>query len=309
MWQFPPILRKLLKTCELVVLSILSIYCMIIVKPRSRSGYQNRIIPSVSDPYRPIYWIRIRIQTKIYYYKKEKIHNWNSIKKTSPDTRTKGVQTHLFPFSEGQFLPVWIWLNPDPVRIRIRYTDYSNDVTEHGEGTYPDVEALLDLLGGDELDVALLVVVDLHLEQARHFSHLTAGRQLHRPLGPPPSVPGQSKFSWHRPFLDNQNSHDTVRSWTIKILMTPSVPGQSKFWRSKILMTPSVPGQDNQNSHDIVRSWTIKISLMRTREMENISRGHTFGDFVPIRTETSLQDVTVARLQSTRVPTPLSPLF
>jgi hypothetical protein len=36
-----------------------------------------------------------------------------------------------------------------------------------------------------------------------------------------------------------------------------------------------------------------------TREMENISRGTTFGDFVTIRTEESIQDVPVARLQST----------
>jgi hypothetical protein len=34
------------------------------------------------------------------------------------------------------------------------------------------------------------------------------------------------------------------------------------------------------------------------------------GDFVTIgRTEASMQDITVARLQSTRVQTPLSPLF
>jgi hypothetical protein len=33
--------------------------------------------------------------------------------------------------------------------------------------------------------------------------------------------------------------------------------------------------------------------------MENISRGPTVGDFVTIRTEASMQDVTVARLQST----------
>jgi hypothetical protein len=46
-----------------------------------------------------------------------------------------------------------------------------------------------------------------------------------------------------------------------------------------------------------------------TREMENISRDPTFGDFVTIRTERSMQDVTVARLQSTRVQTPFSPLF
>jgi hypothetical protein len=32
------------------------------------------------------------------------------------------------------------------------------------------------------------------------------------------------------------------------------------------------------------------------REMENISRGTTFGDFVTIRTEGSMQDVTVARV-------------
>jgi hypothetical protein len=43
--------------------------------------------------------------------------------------------------------------------------------------------------------------------------------------------------------------------------------------------------------------------------MENISRGPTFGDFVTIRTEASMQDVTVVGLQSTRVQTPLSPFF
>jgi hypothetical protein len=43
--------------------------------------------------------------------------------------------------------------------------------------------------------------------------------------------------------------------------------------------------------------------------LEIIRRGPTFGDFVTIRTEASMQDVTVARLQSTRVQTLLSPLF
>jgi hypothetical protein len=43
--------------------------------------------------------------------------------------------------------------------------------------------------------------------------------------------------------------------------------------------------------------------------MENISRGPTFGDFVIIRTEASMQDVTVTRLERTRVQTPLTPLF
>jgi hypothetical protein len=46
-----------------------------------------------------------------------------------------------------------------------------------------------------------------------------------------------------------------------------------------------------------------------TREMENVRRGPVFGDFVAICTEGSMQDVTVARLQSTRVQTPFSPLF
>jgi hypothetical protein len=45
------------------------------------------------------------------------------------------------------------------------------------------------------------------------------------------------------------------------------------------------------------------------REMKNISRGPTFGDFVTICTEGSMQDNRVARLQSTRVQTPLSPLI
>ncbi len=39
------------------------------------------------------------------------------------------------------------------------------------------------------------------------------------------------------------------------------------------------------------------------------SVGPTFGDFVTIRTEASMQNITVARLQSSRVQTPLSPLF
>jgi hypothetical protein len=45
------------------------------------------------------------------------------------------------------------------------------------------------------------------------------------------------------------------------------------------------------------------------REMENISRGPTFGDFVTILTEGSMQDNTIARLQSTRIQSSLSPLY
>ncbi len=47
----------------------------------------------------------------------------------------------------------------------------------------------------------------------------------------------------------------------------------------------------------------LRVCLVQGREMENISRGPTFGDFVTIRTEASMQDVTVTRLQSTRVQT------
>ncbi len=46
-----------------------------------------------------------------------------------------------------------------------------------------------------------------------------------------------------------------------------------------------------------------------SREMENISRGPNFGDFVTIRTDGSMQDVSIAGIQSTRVQTPLSPSF
>jgi hypothetical protein len=45
------------------------------------------------------------------------------------------------------------------------------------------------------------------------------------------------------------------------------------------------------------------------REMENISSGLTFEDFVTIHTKASMQDITFARLQSTRVQTPLPPQF
>jgi hypothetical protein len=43
--------------------------------------------------------------------------------------------------------------------------------------------------------------------------------------------------------------------------------------------------------------------------MENISRGPTFGDFVSIRTQALMQDVTVTKLQSTRVQTPPLPIL
>jgi hypothetical protein len=57
------------------------------------------------------------------------------------------------------------------------------------------------------------------------------------------------------------------------------------------------------------RGTVLPQTWAKTREMENISRGPTFGDFVTVRTEASMQDVTVARLQSTRVQTTLFNLF
>jgi hypothetical protein len=43
--------------------------------------------------------------------------------------------------------------------------------------------------------------------------------------------------------------------------------------------------------------------FVKTREMENISRGPTFGDSFTFLTEGSVQDITVARLLSIRVQT------
>ncbi len=60
-------------------------------------------------------------------------------------------------------------------------------------------------------------------------------------------------------------------------------------------------------SQECVVSFLFLFAL--SRKMENISRGLAFGDFVTIPTEGSMQDNTVARLQSTRVQTPLSSLF
>ncbi len=47
----------------------------------------------------------------------------------------------------------------------------------------------------------------------------------------------------------------------------------------------------------------LNLGFVFTREMENISGGSTFTDFVIILTEGSMQDVKVARLNSTRVQT------
>jgi hypothetical protein len=55
----------------------------------------------------------------------------------------------------------------------------------------------------------------------------------------------------------------------------------------------------------VVAESTVKYQHLRIRETENISRGPTFGDFVTIRTERSMQDITVARLQSSSLSSPL----
>ncbi len=68
---------------------------------------------------------------------------------------------------------------------------------------------------------------------------------------------------------------------------------------------PEGPGAVHQEGARLHIPGTVN----RNREMENISRGSTFGDFVTIRAEASMQDVTVARLQRTRVQTPISSLF
>jgi hypothetical protein len=59
---------------------------------------------------------------------------------------------------------------------------------------------------------------------------------------------------------------------------------------------------------DVIESFNILSKTQRDGEY-TVSRGPTFGDFVTIRTEASMQDITVARLQSKRVQTPLSPSF
>jgi hypothetical protein len=45
-----------------------------------------------------------------------------------------------------------------------------------------------------------------------------------------------------------------------------------------------------------------------SRDMENISTGPTFGDFVTVLSEGTMQDITVARVQE-YIQTPLSHLF
>jgi hypothetical protein len=55
---------------------------------------------------------------------------------------------------------------------------------------------------------------------------------------------------------------------------------------------------------DVSRDFRIQIEFASQR-----NRVPNFGDFVTILIEGSMQDVTVARLRSTRVKTPLSPLY
>ncbi len=66
-------------------------------------------------------------------------------------------------------------------------------------------------------------------------------------------------------------------------------------------------GRDDFSENSVLFFFLCSMLTYLTREMENVSRGPTFGDLVTILTERSMQDVTVARLQSTRVYGRLSP--
>ncbi len=70
---------------------------------------------------------------------------------------------------------------------------------------------------------------------------------------------------------------------------------------------PHVRQVQTHSDSEQLRIRSVRLPVLR--EMENISRGSTFGDFVTIRTEWSMQHVTVARLQSATVQTLLSPSF
>jgi hypothetical protein len=63
---------------------------------------------------------------------------------------------------------------------------------------------------------------------------------------------------------------------------------------------------DPRESGYHLSSWDCLTFLI---EMENIIRGPTFGHLFTFRTEGSMQDITVTRLQSTRAQTPLSSSF
>ncbi len=78
-------------------------------------------------------------------------------------------------------------------------------------------------------------------------------------------------------------------------------------WISSPVCVSEGARQNSLGSSALRRTWDTVQHYAAIREMENISKGPTFGDFVTIHTEGSMQDNTVARLQSTRVQTPISP--
>jgi hypothetical protein len=66
------------------------------------------------------------------------------------------------------------------------------------------------------------------------------------------------------------------------------------------------------STHSYVTSEITHWPLLQSahaREMENISRGPTFGDFVTICADGSMQDITVARLQIQEYRLPSPPSF
>jgi hypothetical protein len=81
------------------------------------------------------------------------------------------------------------------------------------------------------------------------------------------------------------------------------------FWKgNRFLSSPEINQQSVYGMQLFVDSCPDKIQFIwvSLREMENISRGPTSGDFVTILTEGSMQDNTVARVQEYRLPFPLS---
>ncbi len=60
---------------------------------------------------------------------------------------------------------------------------------------------------------------------------------------------------------------------------------------------PTWLGEMNATNYNIFLDLSYN-AIGMPREMENLSRGPTFFDFVTIRTDASMQDITVARLKS-----------
>ncbi len=60
---------------------------------------------------------------------------------------------------------------------------------------------------------------------------------------------------------------------------------------------------------ELLAARSVNPDSVWSSQRDKISRGPIFGDFVTILTDRSMQDITVVRLQSTRVQTRLFPLY